>query len=158
LSALNTGRAQKKKMANAFLSALWNLVEDPKMQQWIHWNRAGNGFIVPNPAAFEAHACECAARAAENVLAAAHAAAQRGCRRLAAAAAAILCRLAHPHAGPVYFKHSRYTSFLRSLSYYSFVKNTSSDTVRRTDPAIAHARAATTRVRQRRTSSPLTRA
>ena len=51
-------------MANAFLTALWNLVEDPKMQQWIHWNRAGNGFVVPNPAAFEAHACECWARRA----------------------------------------------------------------------------------------------
>ena len=60
-------------MANAFLTALWNLVEDPKMQQWIHWNRAGNGFVVPNPAAFEAHACELLlGEAGENILARGH--------------------------------------------------------------------------------------
>ena len=119
-------------MANAFLTALWNLVEDPKMQQWIHWNRAGNGFVVPNPAAFEAHACECRRGGRErNAFSPWRLRARIGEVAAGSATAACSGRSPRPaHAGPVYFKHSRYTSFLRSLSYYSFVKNTSSDTVR----------------------------
>jgi len=35
---------------------------------------------------------------------------------------------------PVYYKHNRYSSFLRSLSYYSFVKNSSNDYVEYTHP------------------------
>lgn len=68
-----------------FLTQLWAAVNDERCADWIRWNDAGNGFIIPAVSPFEA-----------NVL-------------------------------PMYYKHNRYSSFLRSLSYYSFVKVSNPD-------------------------------